>query len=310
MFDEAYRTLFLSNPVKLSHKNNNLFLHSQGRDPVFIPLKDIHTLVIDTPQVSLSSSLLEAFSRYRIVVFISDDSHLPSGVFLPFLSHYRNAQILQHQITLSKQNKSILWQKIIQSKICNQANLLIQEDKLSTASRLQSLQKGVKLGDSTNNEAKASMLYFSSLFGKSFSRKDLLPINSALNYGYAILRGAIARNIVGSGLLPSLGIFHANQFNPFNLADDLIEPYRPFVDSKVLELNLLENFELSHRVELVNLLNAKVSLGSKFYPLHRSITRMVWSIANFICGKNKGVELPVFSKDSNGREIYESASDV
>lgn len=310
MFDEAYRTLFLSKPAKLSHKNNNLFLYLQGRDPVFIPLKDIHTLVIDTPQVSLSSSLLEVFARHQIIVFISDDSHLPSGIFLPFLSHYRNAQILQHQIALSRQSKSILWQKIIQSKIYNQASLLVQEDKLSIASKLQSLQKGVKLGDSTNNEAKASMLYFPSLFGKNFSRKDPSPINSALNYGYAILRGVIARNIVGSGLLPSLGIFHSNQFNPFNLADDLIEPYRSFVDSKILELNLLETFELSHRVELVNLLNTKVCLGSKFYPLHRSVTRMIWSIANFICGKGKGVELPIFSKDSNGREIYESASDV
>lgn len=310
MFDEAYRTLFLSNPAKLSHKNNNLFLHLQDKDPVFIPLKDIHTIVIDTPQILLNSSLLAAFSRYKISVFISDDSHLPSGIFLPFLSHYRSAQVLQNQIALSKQAKSILWQKVIQSKIHNQANLLIQEDKLSIASKLQMFQKGVKLGDSTNNEAKASMLYFPALFGKDFTRKDLSSINSALNYGYAILRGVIARNVVGSGLLPSLGFFHSNQFNPFNLADDLIEPYRPFVDSKVLSLQLSENFELSHRVELVNLLNTKVCLGKKFYPLHRSITRMVWSVANFISGKVKIIELPIFSKDSNGREIYESASDV
>lgn len=310
MFDEAYRTLFLSNPAKLSHKNNNLFLHLQERESVFIPLRDIHTIIIDTPQISLSSSLLQAFARYKITLFISDDSHLPSGIFLPFLSHYRNAQMLQSQIALSKQNKSILWQKIIQSKICNQANLLIEEDHLSIAAKLQSLQKGVKLGDSTNNEAKASMFYFPALFGKNFFRKDPAPINSALNYGYAILRGVIARNIVGSGLLPSLGIFHANQFNPFNLADDLIEPYRPFVDSKVLSLELKESFELSHRVELTNLLNAKVSLGGKFYPLHRSVTRMVQSIANFISQHRKTISLPILNKDSNGREIYESASDV
>lgn len=310
MFDEAYRTLFMSKPAKLTHKNGNLWIAMQDESPVFIPFRDIHTIVLDTPQISLSSSLLEAFARYKILVFVSDDSHLPSGVFMPFLAHYRNAQILQHQINLTKQSKSILWQKLIQSKIQNQVNLLLEQEHLNVASKLQSLQKGVKLGDSTNNEAKASALYFPALLGKGFSRKELSPINSALNYGYAILRGCIARNLVGSGLLPSLGVFHANQFNPFNLADDLIEPYRAFVDSKVLSLDLGEELMLMHRVELVNLLNTKVSLGAKSYPMHRSITRMVWSVSRFICGKVKSLELPVLTKDSNGRTIYESACDV
>lgn len=310
MFDEAFRTLFMSKPAKLAHRNNNLLIQSQDAEEFSIPLRDIHTVVIDTPQISLSSSLLEAFSRHKILVFISDDSHLPSGIFVPFLTHYRNAQILQDQISLSKQARSILWQKIIQGKITNQSRVLIQESKLSIAAKLQSLQKGVKLGDSTNNEAKASALYFPSLFGKAFSRKDLCPINSALNYGYAIIRGSIARNLVGAGFLPSLGIFHSNQFNPFNLADDLIEPYRPFVDSKVLASDLNKDFTLQHRVELVNLLNARVNFGGKFYPLHRSITRMVWSISSFVVGKSRVLQLPIFDKDSNGREIYESVGDV
>lgn len=308
MFDEAFRTLFMSKPTKLSHKNNNLVI--QDEKEVFIPLRDIHTIVIDTPQITLTSSLMKELAKHKILVFFCDDSHLPAGVFSPFLAHYRSFAILDLQINLTKQNKSILWQKIIQAKIQNQTNLLKQENKTSIATKLQSLQKGVKLADSTNNEAKASALYFPSLFGKGFSRKDFSPINSALNYGYAIIRGCIARNLVGSGLLPSLGIFHANQFNPFNLADDLIEPYRSFVDSKVLSLDIGSELELTHRVELVNLLNARVLLGNKVYPLHRSITRVVWSISNFICGKGRGIELPSFDKGSNGREVYESASDV
>lgn len=308
MFDEAFRTLFMSKPTKLSHKNNNLVI--QDEKEVFIPLRDIHTIVIDTPQITLTSSLMKELAKHKILVFFCDDSHLPAGVFSPFLTHYRSFAILDLQINLTKQNKSILWQKIIQAKIQNQTNLLKQENKTSTATKLQSLQKSVKLADSTNNEAKASALYFPSLFGKGFSRKDFSPINSALNYGYAIIRGCIARNLVGSGLLPSLGIFHANQFNPFNLADDLIEPYRSFVDSKVLSLDIGSELELTHRVELVNLLNARVLLGNKVYPLHRSITRVVWSISNFICGKGRGIELPSFDKGSNGREVYESASDV
>ncbi|ANV98493.1 hypothetical protein BBW65_06665 [Helicobacter enhydrae] len=308
MFDEAYRTLFLSSALKLSHRDNQLCIH--GEKSASIPLQDIHTIVIDTPQIALSSSLLEAFARYRIAVFVSDDSHLPSGVFLPFLTHYRNAQILEYQINQSKQSKAIMWQKIIQAKIKNQGTLLIQENKLPIASKLQTLQKGVKLADATNNEAKASALYFPALFGKGFSRKEICPINSALNYGYAVIRGSIARNLIGSGLLPSLGIFHHNQFNPFNLADDLIEPYRAFVDSLVLKLDFEDTFERRHRIELVNILNTKVLVGGKFYPMHRAITRSVWSVANMICGKCRQIELPILDEVSNGREVYESSSDV
>ncbi|CBG39288.1 type II CRISPR-associated endonuclease Cas1 [Helicobacter mustelae] len=308
MFDEAFRTLFMSKPAKLSHKNNNLIIH--GKEDIGIPLRDIHTIVIDTPQITLTSSLMKELAQYKILVFFCDDSHLPSGVFSPFLAHYRSSAILDLQIHFSKQNKSILWQKIIQAKIQNQTNLLMQENKTSTATKLQALQKAVKLADGTNNEAKASALYFPSLFGRGFSRKDFSPINAALNYGYAIIRGCIARNLVGSGLIPSLGIFHSNQFNPFNLADDLIEPYRPFVDSRVLALRIENELTLSHRVELVNLLNTKVLLQGKFYPFHRSITRMVWSISNFICDRGKMIELPILDKESNGREVYESFSDV
>lgn len=308
MFDEAFRTLFMSKPSKLSHKNNNLIIGDKTE--VFIPLRDIHTIIIDTPQIILTSSLMKECAKHKILVFFCDDSHLPSGVFAPFLTHYRNAQVLQCQISLSKQRKAILWQNLIKVKIQNQANLLSQENKTSTFHKLQILQKSVKLSDSTNNEAKASALYFPALFGRDFSRRDFSPINSALNYGYAIIRGCIVRHLIGSGLLPSLGVFHSNQFNPFNLADDLIEPYRPFVDSKVLSLELGDQLELSHRIELANLLNAKVVLGQKAYPLHRSITRAVWSLSRYICNQDNDMTLPIFGKESNGREVYESASDV
>ena len=312
MFEESYRTLFLSSPAKLSHQNNNLCLKIQDRDLIQIPLKDIANIIIDTPQISLSSSLLSIFTKYKILLFICDDSHLPSGIFTPFLSHYKSSQIIQHQINLSQQSKAIIWQKIIKAKIKNQANLLKLENKDKIAHKLEILQKNVKLSDSTNNEAKASALYFPALFYKSFSRKDFCIINSALNYGYAILRGVIARNLVASGLLPSLGIFHSNQFNPFNLADDIIEPYRVFVDAKVI------NFNFSHQIlkpqdkaELVNILYTQVSLDSKNFPLHRAITRSIWSIANAICNKNTNkLSLPLLNEESNGRKIYENLSDV
>lgn len=309
MFDEAYRTLFISSPSKLFHRDNNLCI-TQNIDVITIPLKDIHTIIIDTPQVSLNSSLLDAFAQHKILLFVSDRSHMPSGVFTSFLSHYKSYQVLQYQVSLSKQDKAVLWQKIVQSKICNQANLLFQEGHEHIASKLWILQEKVELEDASNNEAKAAKLYFPCLFGKGFMRKKPFPINLGLNYGYSILRGVIARNIIGSGLLPSLGIFHANQFNPFNLADDLIEPYRPFVDSKIVSLKLKDPLSIKDRFDIANILNTKVSINGKFYPMYRAITKTICSVANIICKKQKTIHLPLFNKDSNGREIYESHGDV
>ncbi|WP_104696807.1 MULTISPECIES: type II CRISPR-associated endonuclease Cas1 [unclassified Helicobacter] len=309
MFEESYRTLFLSTPAKLSCKNNSLQILQEGK-VVVIPLKDISVIVIDTPQIALSSSLLSIFADYKILVFVSDASHIPNGIFMPFLPHYRGAKVLQDQIKIKQQLKSILWQKIIQQKIYNQAQLLILENKIAVAQKILLLQKGVKLNDSTNNESKASMIYFPALFGRGFSRGDFCAINSALNYGYAIIRGILARNIVASGLLPSLGLNHHNQFNPYNLADDLIEPFRVFVDSKVARMKFSNILSLENRVELVNIINAKVLLNKKFYPMYRVITRVVWSLAKSIQEKENYLELPIFSKDSNGREIYESFGDV
>lgn len=310
MFDEAYRTLFFSSPAKLSHKDRHLVIEASGRESVRIPLVDITTLVIDTPQIALSSSLLSALAKYKIMLFVCDDSHIPSGIFTPFLVHYRNAKVLQHQIHLKQQAKSILWQQIIKQKIYNQTQLLLLQNIPTTAEKLESLQKGVRLGDSTNNEAKASALYFPALFGRGFYRGEFCATNAALNYGYAIIRATIARNLVASGLLPSLGIFHHNQFNPFNLADDLIEPYRAFVDSQVAQMELGEMLELKDRVKLVEILHTKIYMGGKHYPLYRSITQMVQSFARSIEVQDKALVLPVFTKECNGREVYESPSDV
>ncbi len=309
MFDEAYRILFFSTPAKLKHKNNNLIVQTQINEEVQIPLRDISTIVIDTPQISLNSSLLSTFATYKIMLFVCDDSHMPSGFFSPFLAHYRSARVLQAQIGFKQQNKSILWQQIIKQKIYNQTQVLLLQNHLKVAHKLQILQKSVRLNDSSNHEAKSAMLYFPALFGKGFARKQFCVINSALNYGYAILRGVIARNLVASGLLPSLGIFHHNQFNPFNLADDLIETFRPFVDFRVVQMDLDQNLELKDRVYLVEILHTKVLIGDKHYPLYRAITQMVQSFARSL-QTEKGLTLPILTKECNGREIHESVSDV
>lgn len=318
MFDSAFRTLFLSTPAKLSLLDNHLCITQDKQDKVKIPLSDILCLILESPQITLTNALLNALAQHKIIFYTCDNAHLPSGIFIPFLGHYRSLSVLQTQIALKNQRKAVLWQQIIKVKITNQATLLQMCDKEQWRN-LEHLAKSVNLGDSTNNEAKAAAIYFKALFGADFSRKTQIfedskigTINAALNYGYAIVRGMIVRSLCTSGLNPALGLFHSNQFNTFNLADDVIEPYRIFVDSMVVQMceSGLEEFNLEHRLSLTNILNISVRIEDKFYPLSRAVIVSVQSLVRCIEGESK-LKLPLFCKDkSNGREIYESASDV
>lgn len=320
MFDSAFRTLFLSTPAKLKLADKHLCIIQEDKEAVKIPLSDILCVIAESHQITFTNALLDAFTSSKIVLYTCDSSHLPSGIFMPFLGHYRTLSVLQSQISLNKQRKSILWQQIIKAKIHNQAQLLQMQNK-DEYFKLESLEKGIHLGDSSNNEAKAAAIYFRALFGNSFSRKIesfadgiLGTINGALNYGYAIVRGMIVRSLCIGGLHPALGLFHCNQFNPFNLADDLIEPYRIFVDSLVVQMledeELGESLELQNRVKLANILNTSILIDGKIYPLSRAIVVSVQSLVHAM-GQESRLKLPLFEEgQSNGREVYESARDV
>lgn len=312
-FDEAYRSIFISNPAKLSLKNNNFCITQDGQD-VTLSLQDILIIICESPQITITTSLLSKLADYKISLFTCDNSHIPNGVFTPYLGHYKTSEVLKYQIDIAQQTKAVLWQQIIKQKLYNQGTLALQMN-VAIAEKILELSKKVTLNDSKNLEAQGAIFYFQALFGKEFSRKNIDPINSALNYGYAIIRGCIAKNLVGSGFLPTLGIFHKNQFNAFNLADDMIEPYRVFVDSLVLSMlkteGLKNSFERSHRVKLASVLNAKIRCGDKHYPMYRAIIRTIWSLANTLKGFGSNLLLPIFKKeDSDGREIYESFGNV
>ncbi|OBV29709.1 hypothetical protein BA723_04220 [Helicobacter sp. CLO-3] len=319
MFDSAFRTLFLSTKAHLSLNNKRLII-AQDDAKVAIPLGDILCVIIESRQITLSSALLDAFAGRNIVAFVCDESHMPSGLFTPFLGHYKSLSVLQTQISLNNHKKSILWQQIIKAKISNQANLLKMLDK-KESSALEILAKGVKLLDAGNNESKAAMAYFRALFGVDFTRRLEVfedskagTINAALNYGYAIVRAIIARSICASGLNPALGLFHANQFNAFNLADDMMEPYRIFVDSVVVAMlesgELGENLSLENRAKLANILSARVMIGNKAYPLNRAAVASIASLAHAMQAESR-LALPSFKEGkSDGREIYESSGDV
>ncbi|PAF46219.1 hypothetical protein BKH41_09420 [Helicobacter sp. 12S02232-10] len=312
-FDEAYRSIFISNPAKLSLKNNLFCITQEGKEITF-PLRDILIVISESNQVSITTSLLSKLADHKIAFFTCDDSHIPNGIFTPYLGYYKTSETLQIQVSLSKQTKAILWQQIIKQKLYNQA-MLAEFFCPESSQKILKLSKNVMLNDSKNLESQGAILYFQALFGKKFSRRDFNPINSALNYAYAIIRGCIARSLVSSGLLPAFGIFHKNQFNAFNLADDMMEPYRIFADSLVCLLlekqDLQKEFQRNHRQNLVSILNAKISCKNKYYPMYRAIPRTIQSLVNTLGGFGNELVLPVFIKEnSDGREIYENFGDV
>lgn len=231
----AWRSVVISKPARLSLKQGALLVE-QNQGSASVPLEDIASLVLDNPQITLTTPLLSACAEQQVVVITVNDSHTPNGVFLAHTPHSRAVKVMHQQLAMSQPHKKRLWQLIVQQKIRNQAQLLAQYEQSDSVERLLALAKRTKSGDSDNCEAIAAQAYFPALFEPAFTRDAPVFANSALNYGYAIMRAAIARSLVGYGFLPAFGLHHRSELNAFNLADDLIEPYRIFIDAKVKQL--------------------------------------------------------------------------
>jgi CRISP-associated protein Cas1 len=200
-----------------------------------MPLEDVAYIVVDARDTTFTSSLASACMAAGTVIVFSDERHMPSGLALPFHAHHRQAEIAQLQINLTQPLKKRIWQVMVQRKIENQAACLQLVGRPNPA--VAAMAKLVGSGDPENIEARAARAYWSSLFD-DFTRANESDLrNKMLNYGYAILRSGVARALVASGLLPCFGIFHASVTNPFNLADDLLEPFRPNVDRMVFDLS-------------------------------------------------------------------------
>lgn len=244
-------------------------------------LKDLSFIILESPQITLTSALLSALAEHKITLLTCDESHLPNGIFMPFLGHFQASQIAKAQLVIKPQTKAILWQKIIKNKITNQAFVLSQMGHKKQHKELLDFAKQVCLNDSTLMESRAAALYFKTLFGISFSRNQPLFINSALNYGYAIVRAAIVRAVCISGLLSWLRIKHSNTFNQFNLCDDIIEVFRAFVDMKALGLKSdNEILDKAHKRELIEILQYEISLNGAKMPLIRGVNHFVQSVKN------------------------------
>ncbi|GAB2536076.1 type II CRISPR-associated endonuclease Cas1 [Gracilibacillus alcaliphilus] len=227
----AYRHIIIRNPAKLSVRNNQLIIKQENS--VQIPLEDICTLTIEDPAITLTGVLLSQCAAHNVELIVCDQKRIPSATLQPFHQHSRQKAVLDMQIGLSKPFKKRIWQKVVQAKIENQARCLELTYQSEEADVLYTLSKQVESGDRTNKEAYAAKYYFNKLFGDQFTRRRDDPQNIALNYGYSLIRSLVARALVRYGFMPSLGIFHDSQTNAFNLADDFMEPLRPFVDYTV-----------------------------------------------------------------------------
>jgi len=216
-------------------KNQQLIYEPKGEEAISVALEDITVIVLENNQATMTVALLSMCAEKNIALFTCDSYHIPNGLFTPFHQHSRLSQISHIQRDMKLPLKKQLWQKIITQKLSNQAQLLEYFDKDSFGIKV--LVDKVKSGDSENLEALGARRYWGKLFD-DFSRdqKALDPRNVALNYGYAIVRGAVARSLVAYGLLPTFGVFHNSDLNAYNLADDMIEPLRPMVDMVVKRL--------------------------------------------------------------------------
>lgn len=230
----AWKGLHLTRPARLSFADKQIVV-AQDDGEVRLPLEDLSWVILDTPQVSLTGTLLAACMEAGVVLVSCDAKHTPCGLALPFHGHFRQPAVARAQIEMSEPLKKRLWQSIVRRKIENQAAVL-DPSAPAEAGTLREMARWIRSGDPDNVEARAARHYWSHLF-QSFSRGDESDRrNKLLNYGYACIRAAVARALVACGLLPAFGLGHASVTNAFNLADDMVEPFRPFADRLAAQL--------------------------------------------------------------------------
>lgn len=286
----GWRNVVISSGAKLSLCDNQLLIN--GDNDNTIPIEDINAVVIENQQSVITAKLMDKLAQESVVVYICDEKHIPSGIYIPFNNHSRQAKMVKTQIEVSKPLIKRCWQQIVIQKIINQAkclNLL----GLEGYKEMEKTAKEVVSGDENNREAVAARMYFKFLFN-DFIRGEDDVINAALNYGYSILRGAIARTISAYGFIVSLGIHHKSELNNFNLADDLIEPFRPIVDLWVAQ-NMIdkETFDKEDRIKLVSLLGCDCVINNERHSVNHAIDIMVSSlVSTYNNGDYKKLLLP------------------
>jgi len=301
------RTLYFGNPAYLNLRNSQLVINlpeANGMDDRTgnntVPIEDIGVVVLDHKQITITHGLLESLLANNAAVITCDSSRMPVGLMLPLSGNTIQSERFQNQIEASLPLQKQLWQQTIQAKIENQAYVLNKTRKAVVKNMLVWV-ADVKSGDSDNLEARAAAYYWRNLFSDidDFTRgREGVPPNNLLNYGYAILRAVVARSLVISGLLPTLGIHHHNRYNAYCLADDIMEPYRPFVDKLVVEIvdsgEDISELSKALKAKLLNIPVLDVMINNQRSPLMIAVGFSTASLAKCYAGESRKITYPGF----------------
>lgn len=304
----AFRVILIESDVTIKVKLNNLIITKDEND-VWVPLDDISMIVMDNLSTMLSARLLCQLSEQGIGFMVCNQEHLPTGFYSSYDNHSRASKVIGFQIEKDLEYYDQIWKMIVEAKIVNQATAYqrLFGDKIGV-DRILKFATEVSEGDKSNREAHAAKVYFNLLMGTSFSRgnEDIL-LNSGLDYGYAVLRSYIARVCVGYGLNTQIGIHHKNEYNRFNLVDDLMEPLRPIVDMIVYKTMKDDNyFTREHRRQLVNILNMKIMYRNKKMHICNMIENYVEQFAAMIMERADEIVFP----DINGFIVEEEKDEI
>ena len=260
----SFRTIVISKQSKLSYKNRFLVV-KQEDDEKYIHLSEIDTIIVDSISTVITNYLLKELSDNKINIIFCDEKHNPFGEISSYYSRHNTSKQIKKQIAWKQKDKNLLWQKIIKNKILNQATLL-KKIKCNKYRMLLNYVDEIEIGDKTNREGHAAKVYFNLLFSSNFIRHNDDNINSALNYGYAILLSTINKEVIANGYLTQLGINHKNEFNQFNLSCDLMEPFRVIIDNFVY-FNKERELDTNYKMDIVNIFNQPYKFQNKSYSL-------------------------------------------
>jgi CRISPR-associated protein Cas1 len=305
------KTLYFGNPAYLSLRNKQMVIRLpeveksnmtdeiKKESTITIPIEDIGIIILDNRQITITQGLIASLLQNTTVVITCDDKRMPTGLLLPLQGNTIQSERFRSQLEASLPLRKQLWQQTVKAKIENQAAVL-RLFTLKSVARMYVMANNVKSGDSDNFEAQAAVYYWKNVFNDnhSFIRdQNGAPPNNLLNYGYAILRAIVARALVSSGLLPVYGIHHHNRYNSYCLADDIMEPYRPYVDMQVL--NIIQQYDeipeyLTKEIkrDLLSIPVVDTVIGGMKRPLMIAVSETTASLARCFAGKLRKITYP------------------
>ena len=289
------RVLCFENPARLSLKLAQMMVELQDVTRT-VPIEDIGVVILDNKQITITHALIDALLANNVAIITSNDKHLPVGLMLPLDGHNLQSERFREQIDASEPLKKQMWQQTVVAKILGQAHVLSMQH--IEHSNMLKWAKEVRSGDTDNLEARAAAYYWRNVFeNEEFVRdSEGLPPNSLLNYGYSIVRAMMARALVGAGLLPTLGIHHHSRYDAYCLADDIMEPYRPFADIKVLEMwkkgGITNDISSEHKRELLGVTTMDVNISGHRSPMMLAIHTTAQSVQKCYSGEARKIIYP------------------